>query len=97
MGAGRWLFTREVLLPSALPYILSGMRIGLGTGWTCVIAAELITASSGLGYMIQVARAMIETEKVLGGMVVIGVIGFAMNYVMGEIERRLTPWRPNQL
>jgi len=96
LGAGRWLFLREVL-PSALPYILSGMRIGLGTGWTCVIAAELITASSGLGYMIQVARAMIETEKVLGGMVIIGAIGFAMNYLMGAIERRLTLWRPNQL
>lgn len=93
LGAGRWLFIREVLLPSALPYILTGMRIGLGVGWMCVIAAELIAANSGLGYMIQLARSLLETEKVIGGMIVIGVIGFAMNHLMVYAERKLTPWR----
>jgi len=48
---------------SALPYIVAGLRVGLGVGWTCVIAAELIAATSGLGYMIQLARTMIETER----------------------------------
>lgn len=93
LGASRWLFIREVLLPSALPYILTGMRIGLGVGWMCVIAAELIAANSGLGYMIQLARSLIETEKVIGGMIVIGVIGFGMNHLMVYAERKLTPWR----
>lgn len=93
LGAGRWLFAKEVLFPSALPYILTGMRIGLGVGWMCVIAAELIAATSGLGYMIQLARTLIETEKVIGGMVVIGVIGFVMNQVMIYAEKKLTPWR----
>lgn len=93
LGAGRWLFIREVLFPSALPFILTGMRIGLGVGWMCVIAAELIAANSGLGYMIQLARTLIETEKVIGGMVVIGVIGFSMNHLMVYAERKLTPWR----
>lgn len=92
LGASRTLFVRKVLFPSALPYILAGMRIGLGVGWMCVIAAELIAAQSGLGYMIQLARTMIETEKVFAGMIIIGVIGFAMNALMGWIERRLTPW-----
>lgn len=96
MGAGRWQFVTSVMLPSALPLILTGMRIGLGTGWTCVIAAELIAASSGLGYMIQLARTMIETEKVVGGMLVIGLIGFIMNYAMARLERWLTPWRVNE-
>lgn len=96
-GAGRWQFATSVVLPSALPLILAGMRIGLGTGWTCVIAAELIAATSGLGYMIQLARTMIETEKVLGGMLVIGVVGFLMNLAMLRLERWLTPWRPNEL
>lgn len=91
-GAGRILFLRKVLLPSALPYILAGMRVGLGVGWMCVIAAELIAATSGLGYMIQTARVLIETEKVLAGMITIGVIGFAMNHVMLLLEKKLTPW-----
>jgi NitT/TauT family transport system permease protein/sulfonate transport system permease protein len=91
-GAGRWLFARRVLLPSALPFIIAGLRVGLGVGWTCVIAAELIAATSGLGYMIQLARTMIETEKVMAGMIVIGVIGFAMNAAMLWLERRLIPW-----
>ena len=93
LGAGRWLFVREVLIPSALPFILTGMRIGLGVGWMCVIAAEMIAAQSGLGYMIQLARVLIETERVIGGMVVIGVVGFTMNYLMLRLERKLTPWR----
>ncbi|MGY3387719.1 sulfonate transport system permease protein [Bradyrhizobium sp. USDA 3311] len=89
-GAPRGLFIRQVLLPATLPHILTGMRIGLGTGWTCVIAAELVSATSGLGYMIQLARTTIETEKVLAGMLVIGLIGFAMNSLMLLIERRLS-------
>lgn len=93
-GAGRWLYLRKVLFPSALPYIMAGLRVGLGVGWTCVIAAELIAATSGLGYMIQLARSLIETEKVMAGMVVIGGIGFLMNSLMLWLERRLTRWTP---
>lgn len=95
-GAGRWLFIRKVLFPSALPYIVAGLRVGLGVGWMCVIAAELIAATSGLGYMIQMARTTIETEKVIAGMVVIGVIGFIMNAIMLWIERRLVSWDRNR-
>jgi len=79
------------MFPSALPYIVAGLRVGLGVGWTCVIAAELIAATSGLGYMIQLARTMIETEKVMAGMIVIGIIGFLMNSGMHWLERRLIP------
>lgn len=94
-GAGRWLFIRQVLFPSTLPYIIAGLRVGLGVGWMCVIAAELISATSGLGYMIQIARTTIETEKVIAGMVVIGVIGFAMNAIMLWVERRFISWQRN--
>lgn len=88
-GAPRWLFIRQVLVPATLPYIMTGLRIGLGTGWTCVIAAELISATSGLGYMIQIARTTIETEKVFAGMAVIGAIGFLMNFLVLQLERLL--------
>jgi len=95
-GASKWLFLRRVMFPSALPYIVAGLRVGLGVGWTCVIAAELIAATSGLGYMIQLARTMIETEKVMAGMIVIGIIGFLMNSGMHWLERRLIPWNPDR-
>jgi ABC-type nitrate/sulfonate/bicarbonate transport system permease component len=94
-GASRWLYLRRVMFPSALPYIIAGLRVGLGVGWTCVIAAELIAATSGLGYMIQLARTMIETEKVMAGMIVIGVIGFIMNSGMLWLERRFVRWTPD--
>jgi ABC-type nitrate/sulfonate/bicarbonate transport system permease component len=93
-GAPRRLFIRQVLIPATLPHIMTGLRVGLGTGWTCVIAAELISATSGLGYMIQLARTTIETEKVLTGMVVIGLIGFAMNALMLLVERALRVREP---
>jgi len=69
------------------------MRIGLGVGWMCVIAAELVAAQSRLGYMIQLARTLIDTEDVMAGMVVIGILGYLMNLTMTILERRLTPWR----
>lgn len=96
LGAGRWLFLTDVLWPTCIPYVLAGMRIGLGVGWMCVIAAELVAAQSGLGYMIQLARMLIDTEKVMAGMVVIGVLGYLMNLGMSLLERRLAPWKPNE-
>jgi len=93
LGAGPLLFVREVLWPSALPHILTGLRIGSGTAWTAVIAAELISGRSGLGYMIELSRMMIETENVLAGMIVIGLIGLAMNAGFVWLEGRLIPWR----
>ena len=95
-GASRRLVLWRVIFPSALPYIMAGLRVGLGVGWSCVIAAELIAATSGLGYMIQMARTLIETEDVMAGMIVIGVIGFLMNACMYWLERRLTRWAPGQ-
>jgi ABC-type nitrate/sulfonate/bicarbonate transport system permease component len=92
LGLGRRLLFTQVLWPAALPGILSGIRIGLGVGWMCVIAAEMIAASSGLGYLIQTARVLIETELVFAGMLVIGAVGFAMNWLMLLLEHHLTPW-----
>lgn len=95
-GASRWLLFRKVLFPSALPYILTGMRIGLGFGWMCVIAAEMIAATSGLGYMIQLARNLLETERIIAGMAIIGAVGFSMNQAMLWLERRLAPWHDEE-
>lgn len=93
LGASPRLLILDVLIPAALPVIFPGLRIAFGVGWTCVVAAELIAAQSGLGYMIQQSRVLMQTQYVLVGMITIGVIGFLMNNVMLHIERRLSPWK----
>jgi ABC-type nitrate/sulfonate/bicarbonate transport system permease component len=93
LGAGpRALFTR-IYLPSAMPMISTGLRIGLGQSWMAVVTAELVAAHSGLGYMIQANRLALETGLVLVGMCVIGVLGAAMSILLEILERRvLVPW-----
>jgi ABC-type nitrate/sulfonate/bicarbonate transport system permease component len=92
LGAGPGLLLRDVLIPASLPIIFPGLRIGLGIGWMCVVAAELIAAQSGLGYMIQQNRVLLQTPNVVAGMVMIGIIGFLMSAAMGMVERRVIGW-----
>jgi len=92
LGAKPGLLIRDVLIPASLPVIFPGLRIALGVGWMCVVAAELIAAQSGLGYMIQQNRVLLQTQNVVTGMITIGVIGFAMSALMESIEKRLLPW-----
>ncbi len=92
LGASKKLIITDIIFPSALPSILAGMRIGLGVAWMSVIAAELIAAQSGLGYMIQLHRMLLNTPKVIAGMVAIGIIGFLMNLFILYLESKLTPW-----
>lgn len=92
LGAKPGLLIRDVLIPAALPVIFPGLRIALGVGWMCVVAAELIAAQSGLGYMIQQNRVLLQTQNVVTGMITIGVVGFAMSTLMEVAERRLLPW-----
>ncbi len=90
---GTWSqILREIVLPGALPLILTGLRIGLGVGWMALVAAELVAASSGLGFLIEDSRNLLFTERVILGMVMIGLLGFAMDRLMRLIERRVTPW-----
>jgi ABC-type nitrate/sulfonate/bicarbonate transport system permease component len=92
LGGRRHQIVGEIVLPSALPLILTGLRIGLGVGWMALVAAELVAARSGLGFMIQSARYAFLTERVILGMVVIGALGLVMDRMMRGVERRLTPW-----
>jgi len=94
LGAGpRALFLR-IYLPSAMPHIATGLRIGLGQSWMAVVTAELIAAHSGLGYMIQANRLALETGLVMVGMCVIGLLGAAMSVVLEVFERVvLVPWK----
>lgn len=92
LGAGPGILIRDILIPASLPIIFPGLRIALGVGWMCVVAAELIAAQSGLGYMIQQNRVLLQTQNVVTGMITIGLVGFAMSALMSMLERRLIPW-----
>ena len=96
LGAPPRMLFLDVIVPAALPIIFPGLRIALGVGWMCVVAAELIAAQSGLGYLIQQSRMLLQTQNVLAGMIVIGGLGFAMNAGMLWLERVLIPWKPHE-
>lgn len=89
----RGRFIRKVILPGALPQIMTGLRIGLNISWMCVVAAELIAASSGIGFLIMDARQLSQTDVVLAGMIVMGILGKLSDDLLNTIERRLITWR----
>ncbi len=92
LGATRTVLLRRIFLPSALPTVWTGLKIGLGQSWMAVVTAELVAAQSGLGYMIQINRLQLETPRVLAGMFVIAVLGALMTSVLGWMERYIFPW-----
>lgn len=92
LGANRWQLLCFVVLPSALPEILTGIRIGLGVGWSTLVAAELIAATRGLGFMVQSAGEFLATDVVIAGISVIAIIAFGLELGLRALQRRLTPW-----
>lgn len=96
LGASRWQVLWLVVLPGALPEILTGIRIGLGVGWSTLVAAELIAATRGLGFMVQSAGEFLATDVVLAGIATIALIAFALELGLRALQRRLTPWHGEQ-
>ncbi|MEI9419374.1 ABC transporter permease subunit [Mesorhizobium sp. Cs1321R2N1] len=92
LGATRVQVVRHVILPSALPSILTGLRIALGAGWSTLVAAELVAATRGLGFMIQSAAQFLVTDVVVMGILVIAAIAFVLEFTIRRIERVLVPW-----
>ncbi|MCY1439130.1 putative aliphatic sulfonates transport permease protein SsuC [compost metagenome] len=92
LGATPAQLIRHVILPSALPEILTGVRIGLGVGWSTLVAAELIAATSGLGFMVQSAAQFLVTDVVVLGILVIALIAFALEMSLRALQRKLVPW-----
>jgi taurine transport system permease protein len=93
MGASYGQVIRHVILPSALPEILVGMRIAIGFGWTTLVAAEMVAANVGLGQMVLNASNFLRTDIVIMGIIVIGVVAYAFDLFMRWVERRLVPWK----
>lgn len=92
LGATQAQLLRHVVLPSTMPAILTGIRIALGAGWSTLVAAELVAASRGLGFMIQSAAQFLVTDVVLMGILVIAAVAFALEALLRWLERRLVPW-----
>lgn len=92
-GATRWQVMRHVIMPSAMPEILTSMRIGIGFGWTTLVAAEMVASTKGLGYMVLSASQFLQTPVVIMGIFVIACIAFAFDLLMRFVERRVVPWK----
>jgi len=93
LGASRWQMFRCVILPSALPEIFTGLRVANGVAWTCLVAAELIAAQSGLGWLVQSAGQALRVSIVIAGIILIGILGYATELVIRFFERLLVPWK----
>ena len=93
LGGTRWQVIRLVVLPAALPEILTGMRIAIGFGWTTLVAAEMVAATAGLGQMVLNASNFLRTDIVIMGIIVIGILAYAFDLMMRQLERILTPWK----
>lgn len=80
---------RRVIIPAAMPFILTGLRLGYGTGWRVIISAEILAATDGLGFMIDNARWQLRPDLVIGGMLIIGIVGLLVETVFFDwVERR---------
>jgi taurine transport system permease protein len=93
LGASKWQIMRHVIVPNSLPEIFTGARVAMGVCWGTVVAAELVAAEKGAGMMISVAADFQQTDTVLMGIILIGIIGFSVDVLMRWAERVLVPWK----
>lgn len=93
MGASRRQVISHVILKAALPEIFTGMRIGIGVGWTTLVAAEMVAAHRGLGFMVLNAAEFLASDTVIMGIIVIGIFAFAFDLLIRHLEKALIPWK----
>ncbi|EHN79672.1 ABC transporter permease [Streptomyces coelicoflavus] len=93
LGAGDATIFARVVVPASTPFILVGMRVGLGSAWATLVAAELIAAQEGLGYRMQNAQLYYDLPTIFVGLISIGILGLLMDRVLLLAERRLTRWQ----
>lgn len=80
------------MIPGALPSITTGIRLGLGNAWVCVVAAEMIGATSGVGYMLSNGRSLSRPDIVILGMLIVGIFGKIMDNILKKIREKLIVW-----
>jgi len=96
MGTSDWDMFRKVILPSAVPSIVAGARLGVKSSLFSVIAAEMLAAQSGIGFLIQNSSLMLETDRMYAGILTLTVIGFLLNYGLVAFEAWATRWRVSE-
>ena len=92
LGVNRRTMFVRVMLPAAVPYILSGVRIGIGTAFIVVIVSEMIAVNNGLGFRILEAREYFWSDKIIAGMISIGLLGLAIDIAMNKLNNHLLRW-----
>lgn len=92
LGVNPYQLFRYVILPSALPELFTGVRVAIGIGWTTLIAAEMIAANSGIGWMVINASSYLRTDIVMLGILLLGVTGYALDLVLVTVQRLAVPW-----
>lgn len=89
----RWQFLRHIVLPGALPGFLTGLRFGATAAWLALVVVEQLNATSGIGYMVTLARNYAQTDVMLVGLVVYALLGFLSDFLIRQLERRMLGWR----
>ncbi|MDF9754108.1 ABC transporter permease [Pseudomonas hunanensis] len=92
LGAGRWAILREVVLPGALPSIVTGLAIGMGTSWFCLVTAEMIAGQFGIGYYTWESYTLQNYPDIIVGMLLIGVLGMGSSALVKHLGALATPW-----
>lgn len=92
-GASNWKMFMKVGVPSSMPMVFAGMRISLGNAWSTLVAAEMLAANKGLGYMILMGRTYGRVDIIISGMIMIGILGIIFNAVFDRVEKHVLRWR----
>jgi NitT/TauT family transport system permease protein len=93
-GSSEWRMFATIILPSSVPFLLTGLRLGVGRAMIGIVVGELYAATAGIGFMINMAGASFQTDKVFVGVIIIAVAGLALVEVIRRVERRVEAWRP---
>ncbi|MBP9788415.1 MAG: taurine ABC transporter permease TauC [Acinetobacter sp.] len=97
LGASQSQVFWHVILPTALPHILTGVRIGLGVGWSTLVASELVAADRGIGFMVQSVAQFLITDTVVLGIIVIAIVAVSFELFLRWLQKQLSPWYGQQL
>jgi taurine transport system permease protein len=92
LGANSWKLIYHIILPASLPEIFTSIRLAIGVGWTTLIASEMVAADSGMGWMVMNASSYMRTDLVMLGIILLGVTGYLLDYILVVIERLVVPW-----
>jgi NitT/TauT family transport system permease protein len=92
-GASRWIFFRTVAFPGALPFIFNGIKLGLGVGLLLIVAAEMIGAESGLGYLIWAGFKTFSLERMYVGLIMLAFLGYIFTILLSQLEKLVIPWK----